>query len=357
MTKKKFLSNKKTAQQTISISPALKDWIKRYVNVNNKHDPDDERFRSISAFYNYILEKIMDLFQKGKTLNDFERVEDKGVKDFFEPFTFKATIPLYEMVAESNRYTRFSFDFTTRFLLNYSNWLRKQFRPGNFEDLSLLFERIRSRYGTSNVSTDMRLEIIPGKGNHPTRGILEFIGKQRNLHYENCKFFAAIFGMLGIRVTDFTYDLDNYYGRIDLIETELLFKKELFKKERIKLLKDNVNFIINYNRMLDDKEKYLWMNFADDYQLYINFKTESAFKNWLRIIEDDLGKFGSKEQFLSKILLFFKKIHWIRIESIKDLSFRIDQAIEKNNKEKEMLLDYLSKYVKIDQKNQIYYCK
>jgi hypothetical protein len=98
----------------------------------------------------------MQLFQRGKTLDDIERVEDKEVKDFFEPFSFKATIPLYEVVSESNRYNPFSFEFTTRFLLHYTNWLRKYFRPGNFDDLSLLFEKIRTRYGTSNVSTDMR---------------------------------------------------------------------------------------------------------------------------------------------------------------------------------------------------------
>ena len=108
----------------------------------------------------------------------------------------------------------------------------EHFRPGNFEDLSLIFERIRTRYGTTNVSTDMRLEIIPGENNQSTRGVLEFVGKQRNLHYENCKFFAAIFGMLGIRVTDFIYSAAGYYCRLDLIETELLFKKELVKKDR-----------------------------------------------------------------------------------------------------------------------------
>jgi len=276
MTKKKYLSNKKTAQQTISISPALKEWIKRYANVNHRDNPNDERFKSISAFYNYVMDNIMELFERGKTLDDFKRVEDKEVKDFFEPFTFNATIPLYEMVSESNRYTPFSFEFTTRFLLRYTNWLKKHFSPGNFEDLSLLFERIRTRYGTSNVSKDMSLEIILGENKHPTRGVLEFIGKQKNLHFENCKYFAAIFGMLGIRITDFIYEPDNYYCRLDLIETELLFKKELIKKERIKLLKENVDFIINYNRMLDDKDKYIWMNLAEDNQLCISFKTKSA---------------------------------------------------------------------------------
>ncbi len=357
MTKKKYLSNKKTAQQTISISPALKDWVKRYVNVNHRKNPNDERFKSVSTFYNHVLEEILKLFEKGKTLDDFERVEDKEIKDLLEPFTFKATIPLYEMVSESNRYTPFSFEFTTRFILRYTNWMRKQYKPGNFDDLSLLFDRIKSRYGTSNVSTDMRLEIFPGKNKQPTRGVLEFIGKQRNLHYENCKYFAAIFGMLGVRLTDFIYSPVDFYCRLDLIETDLLFKKELVKKERLKLLKANVDYIINYVRMLDEKDKYLWMNLAEDKELLICFKTKAAFNKWIKTIEKDLRKFSTQDAFLQKILQFFNKLHWIRIENVKDLSFRIEQSLEDYNKQKQFLIDYLSQHSEVSQNNSIYYLK
>ena len=357
MTSKKYLSNKKTAQQTISISPALKDWVKRYVNINRRKNPDDERFKSISAFYNYVLEKNLDLFEKGKTLDDFARVEDKEVKDFFEEFTFRATIPLYEMVSESNRYTHFSFEFTTRFLLTYLNFLKRQFRSHNYDDLRILYERLRTRVNLSNISKDWRLEIIPDEDNGPARGVLEFIGTHRNLHYENCKFFAAIFGMLGVKLTDFIYSPTDYYGRLDLLETDLLFKKELAKKERLKLLKENVNYVVNYNRMLDDKDKYLWMNLAEDNELFVNFKSKSIFNKWIIIIEEDLRKFGTQEDFLNKIVQFFDKLHWIRIENLKDLSFRIEQSIERNTEQKQLLVDYLSKYSEISQKDGIYYLK
>ena len=357
MTKKKYLSNKKTAHQTISISPALKEWIKRYVNVKYREDPNDERFRSISNFYNHVMEYVLEIFEKGKTLDDFKRVEDKEVKDFFEPFTFKATIPLYEMVSESNRFTPFSLEFTTRFLLRYTNWLRKHFKSRNFKDLSLLFERIRTRYGTSNVSTDMRLEVTPGEKNQSIQGVLEFIGKQRNLHFENIKYFAAIFGMLGARITEFIYSPTDYYCRLDLVETELLFKKELAKKERIKLLKENIRFIINYNRMLDDKDKYLWMKLAEDNELFITFKNENAFIKWIKIIEEDLQRFGTPEEFLKKLLLFFEKIHWIRIESLKDQSFRLEQHIEINRDQMQLLMNYFTQHTKISRKNKIYSLK
>lgn len=357
MTSKKYLSDKKTSQQTISISPALKDWIKRYVNVNHKKNPNDERFQSISAFYNNVMENILELFRKGKTLDDFARIEDKEVENFFEQFTFRATIPLYEMVSESNRYTHFSFEFTTRFLLTYLNFLKRQFRSHNYDDLRILYERLKTRVNLSTISKDWRLEIIPDENNGPARGVLEFIGTHRNLHYENCKFFAAVLGMLGIKVTDFIYSPTDYYGRLDLLETELLFKKELAKKERLKLLKENVNYIVNYNRILDDKDKYLWMNLAEDNELFVGFKNKSVFNRWIKILEEDLRKFGTKEDLLKKILLFFEKIHWIRIENLKDLSFRVEQSIERDTKQKQLLIGYLSQYSEISQSEGIYYLK
>ncbi|MFX1302746.1 MAG: hypothetical protein ACFFC1_09350 [Promethearchaeota archaeon] len=357
MTSKKYLSNKKTSQQTISISPALKDWIKRYVNVNHKKNPNDERFQSISAFYNNIMENIMELFRKGKTIDDFARIEDKEVKDFFEKFTFRAIIPLYEMFLESNRYTHFSFEFTTHFLLTYLNFLKRQFRSHNYDDLRILFERLRTRVNLSTISKDWRLEIIPDENYGPARGVLEFIGMHRNLHYENCKFFAAVLGMLGVKVTDFIYSPTDYYCRLDLLETDLLFKKELAKKERLKILKENVNYIVNYHRMLDDKDKYLWMTLAGDNELFVGFKSKSVFNRWIKILDEDLKKFGAQEDFLKKRLLFFAKIHWIRIENLNDLSFRIEQSIERDNEQKQLLINYLSQYSEISQSEGITYLK
>ncbi|MFX1601411.1 MAG: hypothetical protein ACFFB6_12500 [Promethearchaeota archaeon] len=358
MTMKKYLSNKKTAQQTISISPALKEWIKRYVNINKRKDPNDKRFKSISSFITYILDNIMKLFKEGKTIDDFKRVEDQVYKDFFDKFTFKATIPLYDMVAESNRYTPITFDFITRFIIAVYNFYRTIYlKERNHEGWRLLFERFKNRVYPSNITKELRLEIFTDENNKYGTAALEFVGKQRNLHFENCKFFAAICGMLGVKVTDFIYSPKDFYCRLDLVETQLVFREELVKKERLKLLKENVDFIVNYNRILDDKDKYLWMNLAEDNELFIGFKSKTAFKNWIKIIEEDLRKFGTQEDFLNKLLQFFNKLHWIRIENIKDLSFRIEQSIENNNEQKQFLIDYLSQHSEISQNNGIYCLK
>jgi hypothetical protein len=51
--------------------------------------------------------------------------------------------------------------------------------------------------------------LIHGNNRKPAKGTFEFIAKYENIHFENCKFFAAVFGMLGVRVTDFIYSPNN----------------------------------------------------------------------------------------------------------------------------------------------------
>ena len=64
MTAQKYLSQKKTVCQTFSLSPALKEWLKRYVHVNYKKAPDEDHFKSVSAFIASLLVKEMS--QDGK---------------------------------------------------------------------------------------------------------------------------------------------------------------------------------------------------------------------------------------------------------------------------------------------------
>jgi hypothetical protein len=301
------------------------------------------------------MENIMEIFEKGMTINDLKRVEHKKIKDFFERFTFKATIPLYEMVSENNRYTPFSFEFNTRFLIMYLNFFKSEVESHNFKDVEIFFTGIRSRYAKTTVSKDMLLEILPGKNHQPSRGILEFTGKYKNLHYENCKFFAAVFGVLGVRVTDFTYSAKDKYCRLDLVETNLLFSDELAKKKRLQLIEENVNLIINYTRLLDDeKDEYLWMKLAQDNMVFVNFKNQQAFNKWMNIVEKDLQRFENKREHNKKLLKFFEKLHWIRFVSKQDLTFQIEQPIESNSTQMQWFIDYLSKISDLSQNKGIY---
>ncbi|MFX1478074.1 MAG: hypothetical protein ACFFCI_08075 [Promethearchaeota archaeon] len=357
-TSKKFLSNKKVEQQSISISPALKDWIKRYVNVNHKKDPNNENYKSISAFYNYAMANLMNLFKEGKTFEDFKRVEDTEYKDVFDRFTFKATVPLYDMVAESNRYNTIPFEFITSFLMFVYRLYKKNIRKNNYEDLQLIFERFKNRVYPSNITKELSLEIFKEKDQRFATGVFVFIGKQRNLHFENCKFFAAVFGLLGIRVADFTYSAKDFYCRLDLVETDLLFRDDLAKKERIKLLNENVKFITNFDVLLEDKDdKHLWMKLAEDPLLFITFKNKKTFDKWIGIIKKDVQKFTVKDNLSKKILSLFEKLHWIRIINDKDSSFQIEQSMGDNSEQTQWLINYLSKISNISQTEGIYYLK
>ncbi len=64
MPSQKYLSRKKTAIQSISLSPALKEWLQRYVRVKHHETPDDIRFKSVSSFISSLI--MRELSQGGK---------------------------------------------------------------------------------------------------------------------------------------------------------------------------------------------------------------------------------------------------------------------------------------------------
>ena len=65
------------------------------------------------------------------------------------------------------------------------------------------------------------------------------------MSFENYKYNAALLGLLGSKITDFLYSRKDDYCRFDLKATDLLYRKDLAKKERIKLMNHNVSYFIN----------------------------------------------------------------------------------------------------------------
>jgi len=351
MTSRKYLSNKKTAQQTISISPALKDWVERYVNVNHRKDPEDKRFNSISSFYNYIMEKSMECFEKGKTLDDFERFVDSQTMNFFDQFTFRGIIPFHEMAVRSNRYTTFRFKQTPRFLFAIRRMFIGGVRPQDYEELKNRFNMIKTFFLANNLTKEMSLDIFTTKNSHYATGVFEFIGSYKNLFLENCKLNAAVFGILGAKITDVTFSDTELYCRFDLKETDLLFKKDIAKKERFKLIEHNLSFLTNYYRILNDGTYYLWMKMAEDKDITLNFSNKNVAEKWINLIQKEIKNFGTQEELLLFILRFFEKLHWISIENEKDLEFQIKLSKTQNLSERKLMLDFLSKCSKISQDN------
>jgi len=355
MTNKRYLSNKKTSQQTISISPSLKDWIKRYVSVKGKEFPDDERYKSISSFYCSIMENILKMFEEGKTLDDFDRLVDKKMDNFFSQLSAEFLIPMVESELRMHRYLITGFEENARFFLG----ARKNFvRFIDFDDYSTIktaFNRIKKRFMAAKVTKSMNLDFFTEKGNKQFRGVIEHIGLYKNCHHVNCKMLAEALGIIGFKIIDFLYSEEELYYRFEVVPTDLFFSQKLEKKKRIDLLKHNVEYVINYNRILDDTADHLWVKMAGDSNAIVNFKNDEAREKWIETIENDLRKFGTKEEILLKLLKYFEHLHWIRIENEEELSFRINLLKPKNEMEIEFILKHLSKYSKISEKKDVYY--
>ena len=354
MTYKKHLSNKKTSQQTISISPALKDWIQRYVNVQHDQDPEDERYKSVSAFYNTVLEKVLDMFSRGKTLNDMDKAVDSTVSNFYEKFTFNASIPLHEKMLENNRYSNLALNNSLYFLFRLRDFFKKNLKPFSSKSIKIWFERLENFGRTSKLQKLFKIEF---KDSTLKSFFVDFVGTEKNLHFENCKINAALIGILGCKVTSILYYPQDLYCRMDFKATDLLYNDKRLRKERISLMNENLRHLINYNRLIQDDDHYLWMKMAEDKDVIINFTNEKVKKKWINLMESEFEKFGENEDFLPNILNFFEKMHWIEIENREVLSFRIRISKEKNKAEIEFLQNYLSKHAKLSEQEGLFYLK
>ena len=357
MPSQKPLSKKKITQQTISISPALKDKIERYVNENNEKHPKDNRFKSISAFHNFIMEKSMDCFEKGKTLDDFEAFVDSEIKGFFDKITFNALIPYYETAIRTNRYTNPTFEKNTFFYLTLRRLYLKRMDPYDISSIKTVFSRVRNFLFSNNLTKEVNLDLFTGKTRKDLSGVFEFAGIYQNLTFENCKFTAALFGLLGVKITNFLYSNKDNYFRFDLNTTDLFYRKDLAKRDRIKLINHNLSFFLNYRRIINDRDYYLWMKLAEDKNIVITFNNEKTEQEMVKIIESEIEKFGEKEEFYLTVLRFFERLHWIEIESEKDLRFQIRLSESRYPHEREFLLKTLSKKSEIIHENDRYYLK
>jgi hypothetical protein len=351
MTSERPLSKKRITQQTISISPALKDRIERYVIENNKKSPGDKRFKSVSEFYNSVIEKVMDILEQEKTLDDLESFVDREVKDFFNKISFNALIPYYENAIITNRYKNPTLEKNPFFYFTLRRLYMSRIDPYDITSINTIFNRVKNYIFSNNLTKDFRLDLFTGKSPQDLTGVFEHAGLYKNLCFENYKYSAALFGLLGSKITGFLYSRKNNYCRFDLKATDLFFRRELMKSERIKLMEHNLSYFINYNNIINDKDYFLWMKFAEDKTIIINFNNEQTKKDWVDLIENDIKKFGEKEDIPLNMLKIFEKLHWIEIESEKDLIFEIRLSAIKYQHEREYLLKVLSSYSKISQRN------
>lgn len=356
-TSKKFLSEKKTSQQTISISPALKDWIERYVNVNKMENPKDMRFKSISSFYNYIMENGMEILSHGKTLDDFQIFVDHQTESFFEKLTFQAFIPLHEESVRTHRYIDLSLKNFTRFLFLLRNRYLNGVEQYDFAEIQKRFEILRNFYLENKIVKDIKLEIMSDDKRYP-KAIFYWTGNYRNLFWENCKMNAAVFGIIGVKIIKVIYSEKDLYCRFNLRATDLMFNKERprkLRKQLLELANYNVTTLLNFKKIYNDEDFYLWMLLAEDEDTYIKFHNNNARNKRMKKIIDIIENQEESKEIISSLLNFFKRLHWIDIEDIESKSFKIRLSEKSDKEEISYILDILSKYSNITNTEGKYY--
>jgi uncharacterized protein (DUF2132 family) len=139
--------------------------------------------------------------------------------------------------------------------------------------------------------------------------------------------------------------------------TELFFRKELAKKEIIELIQHNLSHLINYSKIVNDLDYYLWNKMADAKDVILCFNNDVEREGWINLIKKDLLKFGEEEDFPLYLLKLFEKIHWIEIENDKDLIFHIRLSKMRYQNEIEFLINTLSKYSSVEKANGKHYLK
>ena len=93
---------------------------------------------------------------------------------------------------------------------------------------------------------------------------------------------------MGVKISNCLYSEKDNYCRFDLEATELFFRKELVRSERIKLMNNNVYQLINYHRIINDDDDYfLWMKLANDKNNFICFNNQNTRMEWFDLIKQN----------------------------------------------------------------------
>ncbi|MBY9005365.1 MAG: hypothetical protein KGD63_01250 [Candidatus Lokiarchaeota archaeon] len=313
MTKKKYLSEKKTSQQTISLSPALKEWIERYVRVEHEKHPEDDRYKSISAFYCVVMENVLNIFKKGKTLDDFKIIPDSKIKKFYDKITFKALIPYYEEAIYLNKYQ----ESYLKNMFNLMMMFKNQLPSGEeltMDNFTQIVERFKFFMLSNNMTKNLEFERI---NNNYT---LQYFGNYPNSHFDFSKFIACALGILGFKIKTITYS--KKFTRFDLKETYLITNQNPLVKERLELFNQNLKKFTNYYKLLNDEDSiHLWMKAAKYKNAIISFTNKDKSERFIKEIVKDIEVNSPFKERIPTIIRLFEFFRWIQLVDIEDNSF------------------------------------
>ena len=344
------LSKKKTETQNISISPYLKDWIKRYVIAEAKKNPEDKRFKSISAYYNFVMEKTMEIFKSGRSLDDLETFVDSKVSDFYESHTFKAFIPLIEQAVELNKYDFSNLDFLMDSYKKYREFIIRESKLKE-SDLLVLAKRFHTFLIRNNLVSKFNVKYEDGKF------IIEYNGHYSNIHYGQTKGLIIGASIMGLKLvnSDVFEGLEEKEAKLIFEPTPLFTTKDINKKDMRNLVHENMEKFINYYNMINDKTQHLWIYLSKNKDIIVNFKNEVSALEWINSFIDNLRQFATKKDLKLSVLKLFEHFHWITIKDEQKFAFGFD--LSDNLKEKSITEKILKGIGNLEKRNEIYYLK
>ncbi|MFX1273832.1 MAG: hypothetical protein ACFFBP_14425 [Promethearchaeota archaeon] len=323
MTSKNFLSNKKNVKMSFSTSAALTDWVKRHVSAQRQKFPKDDRYRSVSSFIHHCMEYIMNIFEKGKTLEDFDSFVDQSIAKFYDQITFRAIIPHFEESIEMNKYI-----LPSKGLLSFYSAFRNFFvEESGYDDMvekidktvKFNIKRLENFLKQNNISQSFTIE------KDEDLFILEYKGNYKNLHFDVSKAIAGIFGVVGFKIKNITYIADSsinyFYTRFDFESTELLKQKRPRLSEQTALGMENLKKLITYENILNDKSEHVWLNTSELKGALISFKDVHTGVEYLKSKIEELKKSVDRKELQNNVLKIFEHYHWIIIDNKKPLSF------------------------------------
>ena len=356
MTSKRYLSNKKTTQQTISISPSLKDWIGRYVSVMHKKNPENGNYKSISAFYYSVMENVLKTFEKGKTLDDIGRLQDRELKKLLNE-EGRFSLPYLNACVMMSSFMPLDYFFDKpikSFLFRWFNLFFKKIDPYSTKGIQNIFTMIRNRALENHIVKKRRWEFFPKKDKKGFDGLIEDTSNYKFIHLSNMKINMTFLALLGIKITEFQYSGENNYAKVRFTTTDLYFNPEEATNERFALAKENIDYLINLSRVVEHGTPHLWQRLSDNSHAIISFRNKEDFDECLTKLESDLKKYSSKKDYSLNLLRFFEHIQWIKIIDESELSFQFLISEDNHKNERELLLSYFSKSFKVLEKGQIF---
>ncbi|MFX1274860.1 MAG: hypothetical protein ACFFBP_14565 [Promethearchaeota archaeon] len=337
-----YFSKKRNLKQTFSISDNLKKRIDSYVKKMHNDNPEDERYRSVSSFIFHSMEKLMDLYEKKKTLDDFNKVVDSELDNIYDNITFRAIIPLFESISEYSKYYISNLLLKPEFFYKYTELFVGQGVNG--------FERIKAFGLQNNLTKGLRFDLL-GK-----KIIFEYSGYYPNLHYNLSKEFVAIMGAIGIRITDIIYSREDIYARFEAELTKSAGSKDFNIDERFKLIEHNQKFLCNYKRILSDERHHFWLTLSKEDNCFIMFQNMDEFKRLIDEILTDIKEYSVQEEIPQYILKVFKNLNWIHlIENQDTYSFRFTIDVDKYKNEITYFLNLLQNYARVEESGGMYH--